>query len=144
MIDADATDFTALAMAAASARITSNIVQAYVSHNAISRTDIPAFIAEVYAAVSNMSTPVPPEPEPERKPAIDPKKSITHDVATCIECGARYKSLRRHLRAAHDLTPEAYNARWGRPADAPIVAPAYSAVRSQLAKDNGLGKKAPA
>jgi predicted transcriptional regulator len=140
MIDADATDFTALAMAAASARITSNIVQAYVSHNAVSRTDLPNLIAEVYGAVQGMGTPVAP-PEPARKPAVSLSKSITPDAVTCIECGFVGKSLRRHLRTAHGLSPDAYRQRWNLPATYQIVAPNYAAVRSRLAKENGLGKK---
>ncbi len=141
MFDANETDFTAQAIAAANARITSNIVQAYVSHNAVSRTDLPALISEVYGAVTNMAQPAAP-PEPERKPAIDPKKSIGHNSITCIECGYKGRSLKRHLRTAHNLSPEAYRERWRLPLDFPLVDPAYSETRSKLAKDNGLGKKA--
>jgi predicted transcriptional regulator len=49
--------------------------------------------------------------------------------------------LRRHL-ARHDLTPDAYRAKWGLPSDYPMVAPAYSAERSAFAKALGLGRKA--
>ncbi|TIL72312.1 MAG: transcriptional regulator, partial [Mesorhizobium sp.] len=40
------------------------------------------------------------------------------------------------------LTPDAYRAKWGLPADYPMVAPTYAASRSQLAKAIGLGRKA--
>jgi predicted transcriptional regulator len=40
------------------------------------------------------------------------------------------------------MTPEEYRKRWNLPADYPMVAPNYSERRSQLAKDNGLGRKA--
>lgn len=140
MIDANETDFTAQAIAAANARITSNIVQAYVSHNPVSRGDLPTLIAEVYGAVRAMGAPA-ATPEPERKPAIDPKKSVSHNSITCIECGYKGRSLKRHLRTAHNLSPEAYRGRWRLPLDFPLVDPAYSATRSGLAKANGLGRK---
>ena len=41
------------------------------------------------------------------------------------------------------MSPEEYREKWGLPADYPMVAPNYSATRSKLAKDNGLGR-APA
>lgn len=141
MIDANETDFTAQAIAAANARITSNIVQAYVSHNAVSRTDLPALISEVYGAVQGLGTPAAP-PEPERKPAIDPRKSITPDFIICLEDGKKFKSLKRHIRTHYNLSPEQYREKWRLPLDYPMVSPNYSATRSQLARDNGLGKKA--
>lgn len=46
--------------------------------------------------------------------------------------------LRRHLRTL-GLTPEEYRAKWGLPADYPMVAPDYSAKRSEFAKAAGFG-----
>jgi predicted transcriptional regulator len=48
--------------------------------------------------------------------------------------------LKRHLKSKYDLTPEEYRARWGLPADYPMVAPGYSEKRSKLAKKMGLGR----
>jgi predicted transcriptional regulator len=39
------------------------------------------------------------------------------------------------------MTPEEYRARWGLPADYPMVAPSYAEERSQFAKKIGLGRK---
>ena len=50
-------------------------------------------------------------------------------------------SASRYLAADHDLTPEGYQARWGLPADYPLVAPDYADARSKLAKEAGLGRK---
>lgn len=38
------------------------------------------------------------------------------------------------------MTPEEYRAKWNLPADYPMVAPGYSATRSRLAKELGLGR----
>jgi predicted transcriptional regulator len=64
---------------------------------------------------------------------------VTADAVFCAECGAKFKSLKRHLGTEHNLTPHAYIQKWGLKADHPMVAPNYSATRSALAKSMGLG-----
>ena len=39
------------------------------------------------------------------------------------------------------MTPEQYRTKWNLPLDYPMVAPNYSATRSSLAKNLGLGRK---
>jgi hypothetical protein len=58
-----------------------------------------------------------------------------------LEDGKRFKSLKRHLRTAYNMTPDEYRAKRGLPATYPMVAPAYAISRSQLAKNMGLGQK---
>ena len=41
----------------------------------------------------------------------------------------------------YDLTPDEYRTKWKSPADDPMVAQAYAAQRSALAKTMGLGRK---
>ena len=40
------------------------------------------------------------------------------------------------------MTPDEYRAKWGLPADYPMVAPNYAKSRSDLALKLGLGRKA--
>ena len=49
--------------------------------------------------------------------------------------------LKRHLKTRYNLTPDDYRKRWGLPNDYPMVAPAYAAQRSELAKSIGLGRR---
>lgn len=118
------------------------IVAAYVSHNAISPNDLPKLIADVHAALKGLGTEESVEPAEEKKPAVPVRKSVTSDYIICLEDGKKFKSLKRHLRTHYNLSPEEYREKWGLPADYPMVAPSYSATRSKLAKDNGLGRKA--
>lgn len=74
------------------------------------------------------------------EPKVSIKKSVTHDHIICLEDGLPFRSLKRHLRSKYGMTPDDYRKRWGLPADYPMVAPAYSETRSQLAKANGLGQ----
>ncbi len=118
------------------------IVSAYVSHNALSANDLPKLIADVHNALKGLKSPVVVEQAEELKPAVPVRKSIAPDYIICLEDGKKFKSLKRHLRTHYNLSPEEYREKWGLPADYPMVAPNYSATRSRLAKDNGLGRKA--
>ena len=124
--------------------LSADIVCAYVSHNALSVTDLPKLIADVHSALKGLKSPGMPEPAEELKPAVPVRKSVSAEFIVCLEDGKKFKSLKRHLRTHYNLSPEEYRERWGLPADYPMVAPNYSATRSRLAKDNGLGRKAAA
>lgn len=66
------------------------------------------------------------------------RKSIKNDVLVSFEDGKPYKMLRRHL-TKKGLTPEQYREKHGLPADYPMVAPAYTEQRRNIAKKVGLG-----
>ena len=110
--------------------------------------DVPAFLKKMHEAVSGLSsqaeTTTAPEAASDYVPAVSVRKSVQDDQITCLECGGSFKSLKRHLRTHYNLSPEEYREKWGLPADYPMVAPNYSATRSRLAKDNGLGRKVAA
>ncbi|WP_108462217.1 MucR family transcriptional regulator [Devosia naphthalenivorans] len=122
--------------------LSTEIVAAYVSHNALSPSDLPKLIAEVHGALRSLSSNEAPVAVEELKPAVPIRKSVAADYIICLEDGKKFKSLKRHLRTHYNLSPEEYREKWGLPADYPMVAPSYSATRSKLAKDNGLGRKA--
>jgi predicted transcriptional regulator len=118
-----------------------DVVAAYVSNNSLPPTDLPALMRSVHMSLLTLglgTTPVPVE-EP-KAPAVPIKKSITPDFLICLEDGKKFRSLKRHLGTVYNLTPEKYREKWGLPNDYPMVAPAYSAVRSKLAKAIGLGQ----
>lgn len=121
--------------------LSASVVGAYVSHNALSASDLPKLIAQVHQALITLGGAAPVEAAPELKPAVPVKKSITPDYLICLEDGKKFKSLKRHLRTEYDMSPDEYRARWGLPPDYPMVAPNYSEARSQLAKSIGLGRK---
>ena len=83
-----------------------------------------------------------PDPEPEPlKPAVPIKRSVMPDYIVCLEDGKQLKMLKRHLRTTYDMTPDDYRAKWGLPADYPMVAPNYAQQRSDFAKKIGLGRQ---
>lgn len=114
-----------------------DIVAAYVSANDVAADKIPDLIRSVYGALQAASAGQPVQAPLE--PAVPIKKSITPDFIICLEDGKRFRSLKRHLRTKFNLTPDEYRAKWGLPADYPMVAPTYAEARSKLAIDMGLG-----
>lgn len=127
------TEETHLALAA-------EIVSAHVSNNSVAAGDLPTLIKSVYGALSALGE-VQPAAEEKREPAVSIRSSVKNDAIACLECGAKFKMLKRHLATDHNLTPEAYRARWNLPASYPLVAPDYAAKRKELAIRIGLGRK---
>jgi predicted transcriptional regulator len=68
---------------------------------------------------------------------------VTPDFIICLEDGRKFKSLKRHLRTSHSISPEEYREKWGLPSTYPMVAPNYAKARSELASNMGLGQKRP-
>jgi predicted transcriptional regulator len=122
--------------------LSADIVCAYVSHNALSVADLPKLIAEIHNALKGLQAGGSAEPAEELRPAVSIRKSVANDYIVCLEDGKKFKSLKRHLKTHYNLSPEEYREKWSLPGDYPMVAPSYSATRSRLAKDNGLGRKA--
>ncbi|MGE7472007.1 MucR family transcriptional regulator [Bosea sp. NPDC003192] len=121
--------------------LVTDIVSAYVSNNSVPVADLPGLIATTYAAISGLGTEPAPVAEERPTPAISVKRSITPEFLICLEDGKKFKSLKRHLRTAYNMSPEEYRSRWGLPTDYPMVAPAYAEARSSLAKKMGLGQQ---
>ncbi|MBN8939499.1 MAG: MucR family transcriptional regulator [Rhizobiales bacterium] len=121
--------------------LTAQIVSAYVGSNKVGLDALADLISSVDATLKALALPTQAAAPVELVPAISIKKSITSDFIVCLEDGKRFKSLKRHLRTAHGLSPDQYRTKWGLPADYPMVAPNYAAARSALAKSSGLGQQ---
>jgi predicted transcriptional regulator len=122
-------------------KIVTDIITAYVSKNAVRSADLSDLIGTVHSTLLALSSgQVAPEPAPEPIAAVSIKKSITPNHIVCLEDGLKFKSLKRHLATSHGMTPEQYQERWKLPTNYPMVAPAYAATRSEMAKQNGLGQ----
>lgn len=125
-----------------SIELAAKIVAAFVYHNSLPVGELPQLIASVDAALRQLAGGAPAAAPPDEKPqpAVSIRKSITPDYLICLDDGKKFKSLRRHL-AMLGMTPDAYRAKWGLPADYPMVAANYAAQRSELALKIGLGQK---
>ncbi|CAO4177051.1 MucR family transcriptional regulator [Methylorubrum populi] len=126
--------------------LTADIVAAYVSNNPVPAAELASLIGSIHGALIQIGTGramAQPQAQEPQQPAVPIKKSIQPDFLVCLEDGRTFKSLKRHLRAKYNLSPEQYRAKWGLPPDYPMVAPNYAKARSDLAKAIGLGQPRP-
>jgi predicted transcriptional regulator len=131
-----------MAEARTTIELAAEIAAAFVSNNSVRPADLPGLIGDIHGALQRVAsgTPAPAEPK-ELTPAVPVKKSVMPDCVICLEDGRKFKSVKRHLRNEHNLSPDQYRAKWGLPSDYPMVAPAYAKARSTLALKMGLGQK---
>src|SRR5580692_734596 len=117
------------------------IVAAFVKRNQVPSTELPALITSVSEALDSLGkAPAMPAASPALpKPAVSIRQSIQPDYLVCLACGLKSKMIKRHLFTAHESTLAEYRSQWRLPDDYPMVAPRYSARRSELAKSIGLG-----
>lgn len=120
----------------------------------ISATDQPM---EVVAAIpetslqcaENDQQPVGPQDRPETVaaeafpavPAISLDDAVTDEAVYCLVCGKACRTLKGHLDRIHKLDVEAYRLKFGLERGFPMVAPAYSEKRRELALASGLGDR---
>lgn len=123
------------------AKLAADIVSAHVSNNKVDASALPQLVRDVYRALIGLAGPAAAVAAPPQSlvPAVPVKASIKPDYLICLEDGKKLKLLKRHLRAHFNLTPEQYRAKWGLPADYPMVAPNYAVRRSELAHAMQLG-----
>jgi predicted transcriptional regulator len=128
---------------------TSQIVSAYIVNRPAEAVSLPALTAEVFTTLRNLAAQERAAEKPVNthidhshpKPVIAVEDSVKADYLVCLEDGKRVKMLKRYLKTSYNMTPEQYRARWSLPATYPMVAPNYAKVRSNLAKQIGLGRR---
>ena len=123
------------------AALTVQLLSAYLANNTVPAEDIPRLIRSAREALTGEPK-AQSESEPV-KPAVSVRKSLAspEHILSLID-GKPYKALKRHL-GAHGLTPDAYRARYNLPSDYPMVAPALTEHRRDIARQIGLGRGKP-
>ena len=120
------------------------VLSAYLSRNSVAPADLPFVINAIKAALNNSIAETPAafiEKPAKFKPVIPVKDSVTPDAVSCLCCGKALKSLNRHIRAEHGLTPDTYRAGFNLEKDHPLVAPNLTRQRSDLAKASHSERK---
>jgi predicted transcriptional regulator len=116
--------------------IINKIMRSYATGNDLSFRDFPELAGNIHAQLQCLSVQGEggPEERGRRLPAVSIGKSVLPGCLVCLEDGLRFKSLKRHLRGRHDLTPDGYRARWDLPANYPMMAFGLFAVRSRTCR----------
>jgi predicted transcriptional regulator len=118
--------------------LTVQIVSAYVGNHSVGKAELLFLIAQTHMALARGAPSA--DPPETQKPSVSIIDSVTPEYLICLEDGRRFRSLRRHLRSDHGISPDEYRVKWNLLPDYPMVAPAYAKMRSQFAKQSGLGK----
>lgn len=127
-------------------KLTTEIVVNHASMTELSTEQLVNEIKAVFKALSSLDVgesleePVSEVAGGVKKPPIPLKDIVTAKYVVCLECGKKMKTLKVHLRKVHGLMPKEYYARFDLdPKKFPLVCREYSATRSKMAKDRGLG-----
>jgi len=139
-------------MASEVLQLTAQIVISHASMTELTAQELMEEIKDVYNALSSLeggaaiSEAMAPEKgveaEEVRKPPIPLKDIVKEKYVVCLECGKKMRTLKAHLRKAHNLKPKEYYRMYGLdPKKYPLVCKEYSAQRSKMAKDRGFGAK---
>ncbi|MDP4022636.1 MucR family transcriptional regulator [Methylobacterium sp. NEAU 140] len=118
--------------------LAARILSAYVTKNSVPAGTLPSLLHDVHRSITELDRPQ--APQIRRPTEAQIKASIRPETIISFEDGKPYKALRRHL-TLRGLTPEAYKAKWGLPIDYPMVSAHYSARRSRISREIGLGQK---
>ena len=138
-------------MATETLKLTAEIVISHASMSELSPQQLVDEIKEVYNTLASLETGVVPETmaaekgseaEEVKKPPIPLKDIVKDKYVVCLECGKKMRTLKTHIRKAHNLMPKEYFKRYGLdPKKYPLVCKEYSEQRSKMAKDRGFGVK---
>jgi predicted transcriptional regulator len=124
--------------------LAAQIVVAYVAHNAVDPDGVAKLLREVRdvlagddsAVRGNGADDALAPPKVWRKPAVEPRQSVTANFIICLECEEKFATLKRHIRSTHGLTPEQYRDRHHLTPDYPMIAPAYAQRRKEISRAN--------
>ena len=137
-------------MASEFLKLTAQIIMSHASMSELSPAELVEEIREVYnvlAALEGegvvpeaMAPQQGEEAEVVKKPSVPLKDIVTEKYVLCLECGKKMRTLKSHIRKAHNLMPKEYFKRFALdPKKYPLVCKEYSEQRSKMAKEKGLG-----
>ncbi|OGP69637.1 MAG: hypothetical protein A2Z73_05785 [Deltaproteobacteria bacterium RBG_13_60_28] len=138
-------------MASEVLRLTAQIVISHASMSELTPKELVGEIKEVYNALASLEGGTVLE-GPElvkgkevggvKKPSIPLKDIVKEKYVVCLECGKKMRTLKAHIRKAHNLMPKEYFKRFDLdPKKYPLICKEYSEQRSKMAKDRGFGTK---
>lgn len=109
--------------------LTADIVSTHVSNNKVAVGDIGNLVQRVHEALAGLDQTAAAEPSDKKVPVVSVRSSVKPDYIVCMECGKKQKTLKRHLQAAHGLSPAQYKQDYGLPDTYPMTALNYSEQR---------------
>jgi predicted transcriptional regulator len=127
-----------------------DIIIAHASKTEMNKEELLGELTEIHGTLARLQkeeeSPEPGEypneasSETEATPAVSVKKAFRKDKVICLICGKDMKTLSRHLKSAHNMSPAEYREKFNIPKNQPLVARNYSESRREMAIARGLGE----
>jgi predicted transcriptional regulator len=140
-------------MASEVLKLAAQIVMSHASMTELTPKELVEELKEIYGTLTSLevreaiaeltsSQEVEAVREAVKKPPIPLKEIVKAKYVVCLECGKKMRTLKTHLRKAHNLLPKEYFQRYGLDRKKyPLVCKEYSEQRRKLAIDKGLGNR---
>jgi predicted transcriptional regulator len=134
-------------------KLAAQIVMSHASMTELTPKDLVEELKEIYSVLTSfqgsgledeLTSPQDLEEVKEavKKPPIPLREIVKAKYVVCLECGKKMRTLKAHLRKAHNLLPKEYYQRYNLDRKKyPLVCKEYSEKRRKLAIDKGLGNK---
>jgi predicted transcriptional regulator len=124
--------------------LTAQIVSAHLSNQQMTSDEMFQELQKVYTSLKALEAGSPIDTESStvtEAPKLTFKQAFKKDEVICMVCGkGGFKTLKRHLGQAHQLTPRQYRKQFSIPSTQKLAAKSYSESRRQTAIDKGLGE----
>ncbi|NJD90237.1 MAG: MucR family transcriptional regulator [Geobacter sp.] len=125
--------------------LVSEIVSAHASNTTMTTDQLVQELQIVHAALKNLDQGIAVEAT-EVKPAAEQKESIItirqafkKDEVICLECQkGGFKTLKKHLATAHQMTPGQYRKKFGIKSSQKLAAKNFSEARRKAAEERGM------
>ncbi len=122
--------------------LAAQIVSSHASTSAMSTEELIQELQKVHSSLKSLEAGLPvstSESPTTAGPGLTVKTAFKKNEVLCMICGkGGMKTLTRHLKNSHDITPRDYKKEFGIPATQPLTAKSYSESRKQMALDAGL------
>jgi len=126
--------------------LVAEIVSAHASNSTLTTDQLVQELQIVHAALKNLEQGITPAESPQTAPddvkenTLTIRQAFKKDEIICMECQrGGFKTLKKHLATAHQLTPGQYRKKFGIKSTQKLAAKNFSDARRQAAQERGMG-----
>lgn len=125
--------------------LVTEIVSAHASNTTMTTEQLVQELQTVHSALKNLEsgqaveTTAEQPAEESKAPALTIKQAFRKDEVICMVCGkGGFKTLKKHLSTAHQLTPGQYRKQFGIKSSQKLAARSFSESRRKAAEERGM------
>ena len=126
--------------------LVAEIVSAHASNTTLTTDQLVQELQIVHAALKNLeqggnpAEPAQAAPVEVKESTLTIRQAFKKDEVICMECQrGGFKTLKKHLSTAHQLTPGQYRKKFGIKSTQKLAAKNFSDARRQAAQERGMG-----